>query len=162
MIKSFFLIFASIACLSITSHALAQNITTLSPHISLKKEWPEINALIAKDSRNIIINVWASWCLPCVKELPTLQKLNPDTWQLITVNIDANLSDAHSFLKRNNLQDLIPKMYHDPSLSLMRAFKIKGIPSSLVASPDGNIHSLIQGDISHNPIKILNQTLVDS
>jgi thiol-disulfide isomerase/thioredoxin len=70
----------------------------------------------------VLVNLWASWCAPCVKELPTLDKLaatHRDDGKLgvIAVSQDSGpQASVESFLAKLKVQDL--GAYHDPKMNL--------------------------------------------
>lgn len=54
---------------------------------------------VAEDGRPLIINLWASWCVPCREEMPDLSEFaeaNPDT-AIVGVAVEDNLDDATAF-----------------------------------------------------------------
>ncbi len=68
----------------------------------------------------LILNVWATWCPPCLKELPSLlalQKQGP--YQVVTIATDREAATVEKFLAKENLSDLTT--YHDPGGRTTRA-----------------------------------------
>lgn len=88
----------------------------------------------------VLLNLWATWCAPCVKELPALAELQaamPDG-RLTVVAVDVargTPSDAAAFLKSHNAARLTP--YIDPDLALMRAFGAYGLPLTILIDDKG-------------------------
>ena len=88
----------------------------------------------------VLLNLWATWCAPCVKELPALAELQaamPDG-RLTVVAVDVargTASDAAAFLKSHNASRLTP--YIDPDLALMRAFGAYGLPLTILIDDKG-------------------------
>ena len=90
--------------------------------------------------RYVLLNLWASWCAPCVKELPALARLGqavpPD--QLVVIAVDEGregAGDAAAFLKTHGAVALKP--YVDGDLALMRAFATEGLPLTVLIDPNG-------------------------
>jgi len=98
------------------------------------------HSLSALKGRYVLINVWASWCGPCVAELPALARLAgafPDS-QLSVLAVDEEkgaATIASAFLKTHGAELLVP--YADPGMELSRAFHIYGYPTTILIDPDG-------------------------
>jgi thiol-disulfide isomerase/thioredoxin len=90
--------------------------------------------------RYVLLNLWASWCAPCVKELPALARLGqavpPDQLSVIAVDEGREgAGDAAAFLKSHGAASLKP--YIDSDLALMRAFATEGLPLTVLIDPNG-------------------------
>lgn len=90
--------------------------------------------------RYVLLNLWASWCAPCVKELPALARLGqavpPDQLVVIAVDEDREgVTGATGFLKSHGAATLKP--YVDGDLALMRAFAAEGLPLTVLIDPNG-------------------------
>ncbi len=96
-----------------------------------------------------VVNYWASWCGPCVTELPTLQKLRSlrPRFNIVTVSIDTkkNESDLKTFLVEHGLPDDFP-VYFDKEDILKKVLKTKGLPTSYVIGKDGRVLYQFIGD----------------
>lgn len=94
--------------------------------------------------RTVLLNLWATWCVPCRKEMPTLDalqgKLGGPRFEVVAVNIDTRDPDKpKQFLKDIGVRELA--YYADPSAkafqdlkSIGRAF---GMPTTLLVDPHG-------------------------
>ena len=94
--------------------------------------------------RTVLLNLWATWCVPCRKEMPTLDALEGELggprFQVVAVNIDTrNPERPKQFLKDIGVKKL--SFYADPSAkafqdlkSIGRAF---GMPTTLLVDPHG-------------------------
>jgi thiol-disulfide isomerase/thioredoxin len=90
----------------------------------------------------VVVNLWASWCAPCVKELPTLDKLaaaHRDDGQLgvIAVSQDSGPQPSvDAFLAKLNVEDL--GAYHDPKMALSGALGPDTVlPTTILFDADG-------------------------
>lgn len=89
------------------------------------------------ENKNIIINIWATWCAPCIKEMPYLtslhERLNPEAWKIILIS-DEELNKIQSFKDKHTL-----------NLNMLKAQKplkdygIKGYPTTYVIDRNGEI-----------------------
>ena len=83
--------------------------------------------------KGYVINFWATWCVPCKKELPDLQKMKTDNknFKIIIVSIDKkSIKDQLSFLKKNKVDDLAT--YFDKNMLFFKSLKLRGIPTTLL------------------------------
>jgi thiol-disulfide isomerase/thioredoxin len=88
----------------------------------------------------VLLNLWAVWCAPCVKELPALAELQAamPSGRLTVIAVDVargTAADAAAFLRSHNAARLTP--YIDPDLSLMRAFGAYGLPLTILIDDKG-------------------------
>ena len=97
-------------------------------------------SLAAFKGRVVILNFWATWCAPCVRELPSLGHLaavlGPGKVTIVAVNAwheDARTTAA--FLKAHGAENLA--VYRDPDLSLQTAFGAQGLPFSVLIDARG-------------------------
>ena len=94
--------------------------------------------------RTVLLNLWATWCVPCRKEMPTLDalegKLGGPGFQVVAVNIDTrNLEKPRAFLNEIGVHKLA--YYADPSAKIFQDLKqigrAFGMPTTLLIDPKG-------------------------
>ena len=88
----------------------------------------------------VLVNIWATWCAPCVAELPELNHLQAEAgsekFQVLAISQDREgAAVAGPFLKKLELDAL--GLYTDPALAMGRALKLKGLPTTLVLDGEG-------------------------
>jgi thiol-disulfide isomerase/thioredoxin len=90
----------------------------------------------------VLVNLWASWCAPCVKELPTLDKLaashrDDGTLGVIAVSQDSGpQASVNAFLAKLKTGDL--GAYHDPNMGLSAALGPETVlPTSILYDAQG-------------------------
>jgi len=109
-----------------------------------------------------VINFWATWCLPCKKELPDLNllslKLQKYKINVITVSIDKkNIKDQLLFLKNNGASRL--SSFFDKKMDLYKALKLRGIPTTILVDKSGFIVSKHEGVLKWGEDKIVKNIL---
>lgn len=103
------------------------------------------------DGKYTVLNVWATWCTPCVKELPALASLNKflkrkGGWRVIAVSIDSkqNIEKMFKFTKR--LQAGHIANYYDYNLELQKVLNVTRLPTTFIISDNGDILYEVQGE----------------
>ena len=94
--------------------------------------------LAAFKGRPLLVNLWASWCAPCVKELPTLDRLARSNRGMTVVAISEDSAPPQSvvaFLKTNKIATLAP--YHDPTMAMSGALGAEVLPVSILFDGQG-------------------------
>jgi len=94
----------------------------------------------------VYLDFWASWCRPCVKSFPWMQKMQSRHGNkglvILAVNLDDNKTDAWNFLKehRSNF-----KILHDPRGSIAEKYQVNAMPSSFLIDRQGRIQKVHYG-----------------
>lgn len=88
----------------------------------------------------VFVNVWASWCPPCVAEMPTIETLyskvsDNENIQFIMLSFDEERNKAIDFMERKNFS--LP--YHFPASSVPEVFRSPYLPTTYVLSKEGQI-----------------------
>jgi thiol-disulfide isomerase/thioredoxin len=88
----------------------------------------------------VLLNIWATWCVPCREEMATLDRLQADLggndFQVVAVNIDRGGADKpRSFLAETGATHL--SLYTDPSGKLFSKVKAVGMPTTLLLDREG-------------------------
>ena len=118
----------------------------------------EVN-LTNKKGNIVIINFWATWCAPCRREMPSLEKLTHQIPEIkvYAINMERpNKLKAQDFLKFIGVLSL--DIYFDPELKLVKQFKMRGLPTSILINKEGKEFGRIVGEIDFtdkNFIKLL-------
>ncbi|MFZ4761495.1 MAG: TlpA disulfide reductase family protein [Alphaproteobacteria bacterium] len=88
----------------------------------------------------LVVNFWATWCPPCVHEMPSLNRLQASMGQkglqVITVSVDREgAKKVLPFMQSKQLSALTP--YFDEMSTSLGRFRLKGLPTTLIISPSG-------------------------
>jgi thiol-disulfide isomerase/thioredoxin len=94
--------------------------------------------------RTVLLNLWATWCAPCRKEMPALEALQAalgsDKFEVVTINIDTRDPEKPlAFLKDAGVARLA--YFSDPSAKVFQELKMAGkafgMPTTLIVDPNG-------------------------
>lgn len=100
----------------------------------------------------MLVNLWATWCAPCLKEMPALDTLEKEMggadFAVVAINIDTrNLDKPKAWLAENKVTAL--PFYGDPQAAtfqaLRKAHKVEGMPVSIIVDKTGCELGIIQG-----------------
>jgi peroxiredoxin len=96
----------------------------------------------------VLLNVWATWCGPCIVEMPTIQKLHEEfagtDLEIIAVSVDQpNTEPAIRAFARE--YGLTFDILHDPENDITRAYQVTGYPATFVIGRDGVIRKKVIG-----------------
>lgn len=90
----------------------------------------------------VLLNVWATWCDPCRREMPSIERLYQDLrargFKVAAVSIDdaGAENDIRAFAREYGLSfDIL----HDPTGDIQRAYQLVGVPESFLIGRDGVI-----------------------
>lgn len=88
----------------------------------------------------VLVNFWATWCGPCIREMPTFirlqQKLGGEDFQIVALSEDRKgWAVIAPFITENNLGPL--PAYHDPRGKASRALGVKGLPTTILFGRHG-------------------------
>lgn len=122
------------------------NIT--NPYLDFKDLNNQAHTLSKHKGKVLLVNFWATWCPPCVKELPSLNRLktkvNNDNFKILAINIGEETKTVKDFLSP------IPvnfSVLSDPDSQSVLPWKLLAFPSSFVIDKKGNIRYGLFGAI---------------
>ena len=106
----------------------------------------------------VIINFWATWCAPCKKEMPSLDKLyqvnNFKNLQVFAVNMEQpNTLKTKKFFTNLNIQKL--EIFFDHNLNFVKEFKLRGVPTTVLINKKGEEFARIIGEVNFQDKKFL-------
>lgn len=97
--------------------------------------------------RVVLVNLWATWCAPCVREMPSLDRLQArlgDRLAVLAISEDRGAGHVvEPFLEKLGLERLV--VYLDPATAAQQAFAVRGLPSSFLIDRDGRILGSLEG-----------------
>ena len=103
---------------------------------------------------NYVVNFWATWCIPCKKELPDLNKMKIENKDLkvIIISIDKKpIKDQLNFLKKIKVNELTA--YFDQNMTFFKSLKLRGIPTTLLINQQ-KIIAKKEGVFSYNKVSL--------
>jgi len=106
----------------------------------------EIFRLADQRGKVVMVNFWATWCPPCLEEMPAMERLyrkHKDAgFTLVAVSVDADAKKVTPFVSEHKLTMPIGL---DPKMELANTYGVRALPSSFVIGRDGNLAALAIG-----------------
>tara|TARA_Y100001970_G_C13845580_1_gene656651 strand:+ start:120 stop:629 length:510 start_codon:yes stop_codon:yes gene_type:complete len=99
----------------------------------------------------LLLNFWATWCEPCKKEMPSLDRLqvneNLTNLKIFAINISKeSTKKVDSFFKDLNIKNF--ESYFDSPKTLAKIFSLRGVPTSILINKNGKEFARIIGSIN--------------
>ena len=140
----------SLALWTIAADAEALETWTEGPPPSLRLKTLEGNELTLASfrGRTVIVNFWATWCGPCLAEMPSLQRLRdrlaPEGVEVIAVNLKESTVQIAPFVERLGITFPVVR---DVTGTVSSAWHVNVFPTSFVIGPDQRIAMVVRGEV---------------
>jgi thiol-disulfide isomerase/thioredoxin len=101
----------------------------------------------------LLVNLWATWCAPCIKELPSLgalqQELGGDQFQVVTIAVDErDPAKIEPFLAGHGAANL--PVLIDRDRTIEKVVQVIALPTSLLVDREGTVKAMVTGDACWN------------
>ena len=106
----------------------------------------------------VLVNIWATWCRPCIDEMPSMEKLYQEfkdgDFEILAVSIDALGADVVTpFMQKYNLT--FPALI-DKEGKIRISYGVTGIPESFIIDQNGGLVKKIIGAADWSSVEVLN------
>jgi thiol-disulfide isomerase/thioredoxin len=105
----------------------------------------------------ILVNLWATWCEPCLREMPSLERMQSrlgDRITVLAISEDRGGSKiVEPFIGKLGLKSI--KTYLDPKSGVERAFEVQGLPTSFLIDREGRVVGRVEGAAEWDSPKLL-------
>ena len=138
-------------CLLLPATVFSANVFSYQEEIPASFTLPDLSdeQHSMSDYRNkvVLVNFWASWCPPCIYELPELthlkEQMSDQPFEILAINVGEKKYKVRKFTKLVNFE---LSVLLDTSKTLFDEWQIKTLPTSYLIDADGNIRYRIRGN----------------
>ena len=136
----------------------------MSKIVLLQEFWPApLTSFLDSDENTIdlsrfrgkvvLLNFWATWCYPCLLEMPSLNSLQEDLggrlFVVVALSIDqGGLADVKRYYRKHELSEI--SLYLDPLGTVGQAFRLIGVPASYIIDHNGLVRGYLPGPADWN------------
>lgn len=97
----------------------------------------------------ILVNIWATWCAPCIAEMPMLDALQAEKgsadFEVVTISLDRTAEEAAQWFEKNGIDNL--PLWHDSSYGVSAKLNLPGLPTSIFYNRQGREIARIPGEV---------------
>lgn len=146
--------FAALLCLLLCAAVPAQDAPAKRPQLAVDTVDGDRFDLTEHRGRWVIVNFWATWCAPCIKEMPELRALDQAREDVVVVGLayeEISGDDMRAFLERR------PAGY---PIAILDVFSPpadfatpRGLPTTYVIDPDGDVAKHFLGPVTQEDLR---------
>lgn len=144
--------FLAVAALALSLPAFAADGTP--PQLKIKTFDGKSFDLAAQRGKWVVVNYWATWCVPCIKEMPDISTFVKERKDVVAIGLafeDTDPKDIEAFLKKHPVSYAIAQVdVMDPPKDFGAP---KGLPTTWIIAPDGRIAKQFVGPVTAEKLK---------
>ena len=131
----------------VASLAYAATVSGPAPNFTLQSNAGGQVSLASLKGKVVMVNFWATWCVPCRQEMPHLEalyeKYNSLGFELLAVNVEKNNAEgARRWLQETPVT--FPVLF-DPENQVTKLYKVQTMPSTVIIGRDGTMRFMHNG-----------------
>lgn len=122
------------------------------PEVPFTDEAGKTQTLTQYKGKLTLVNLWATWCAPCLREIPELQKLQQQyqgkNFNIVPISIDEETQDVRPFLNKHGFTGY--STWLDPQKNVEQILPTTVIPASYFIDNKGNLVGFVRGYLDWN------------
>ena len=131
----------------VASLAYGATVSGPAPNFTLQSNAGGQVSLASLKGKVVMVNFWATWCVPCRQEMPHLEalyeKYNSLGFELLAVNVEKNNAEgARKWLEETPVT--FPVLF-DPENQVTKLYKVQTMPSTVIIGRDGTMRFMHNG-----------------
>jgi thiol-disulfide isomerase/thioredoxin len=108
-------------------------------------------SLVGLRGKVVLLNAWATWCKPCLAEIPEFRALHAKYESrglvIVGVSLDQDTATApiRDFVRQH---DMLYRIWHDPGQTMMSTFNFGGLPTTILVDSGGIVRWISTGQVT--------------
>ncbi len=107
----------------------------------------------------VMVNFWATYCGPCIKEMPSManlkKKLAGKPFEILAIDMAEEKSDVAAFMQRHKIEVNFPILL-DMQGNVIEQWMVSAVPTTFIVGPKGKIHYALYGAIEWDSDEVVN------
>ena len=112
----------------------------------------------SSENKILLLNFWATWCAPCIKEIPELIELKKkfkNNVEVYFLSVDSNVKKTvPKFLRKNKLESIL--VFNDEKLKVSSKFGVKVMPTTVIINKNFEEVAQVKGYVDWSSSKYIN------
>jgi peroxiredoxin len=152
-----------ISALLIASTAQAADLKPYSgdalPDFTLSDMDGKSHTLSSYHGKVVMLNFWATYCGPCIKEMPSMQrlkgKLADRPFDILAIDMAEEKADVEAFMQRHKIQVNFPILL-DSEGTVIEQWMVSAVPTTFIIDPQGKIQYALYGGLEWDNDEVVN------
>ena len=106
----------------------------------------------------VMVNFWATYCTPCIKEMPSMQRLDKkfkgNPFQILAINMAEDHASVEAFMKRHKIEVTFPILLNTAG-DVAEAWMVTAVPTTFVIDRQGHIRYALYGAIEWDSDEVI-------
>jgi thiol-disulfide isomerase/thioredoxin len=106
----------------------------------------------------VMLNFWATYCGPCIKEMPSMQRLNEKMsgkpFVILAVDMAEEQADVEAFFSKHKIKVDFPLLL-DPDGGVVEQWMISAVPTTFILDPEGTIRYALFGGLEWDKDEVI-------
>lgn len=107
----------------------------------------------------MMVNYWATYCGPCIKEIPSMrrlkEKLSDKPFDILAINMAETKSDVEAFMQRHKIEVNFPILL-DEEGAVLEQWMVSAVPTTFIIDPAGTIRYALYGGLEWDNDEVVN------
>lgn len=147
---------------SVATNALAGDLKHYSgsplPDFTLLDLQGKQHKLSGLKGKVVMVNFWATYCTPCIKEMPSMQRLSDKfkgkPFQILAIDMAEERGEIEAFMKRFKIAVSFPILL-DTEGEVVEAWMVSAVPTTFIIDPQGTIRYALYGAIEWDNAEVV-------